>query len=41
MRLENEAKAFLIASSGKDAKYEKIGDYKVNDYVERPHEYKK
>lgn len=22
-------------------KYEKIGDYKVKDYVERPHEYKK
>ena len=25
----------------KSAKYEKIGDYKVGDYVERPHEYKK
>ncbi len=22
-------------------KYEKIGDYKVKDYAERPHEYKK
>ena len=30
-----------VASSGNDAKYEKIGDYKVKDYVERPHEYKK
>ena len=26
---------------GKDSKYEKIGDYKVKDYVERPHVYKK
>lgn len=25
----------------KDSKYEKIGDYKVKDYVERPHEYQK
>ncbi len=25
----------------KTSKYEKIGDYKVKDYVERPHEYKK
>ena len=25
----------------KDSKYEKIGDYKVRDYKERPHEYKK
>ena len=24
-----------------DSKYEKIGDYKVKDYVERPHEYKR
>lgn len=29
-----------IASS-KSEKYEKIGDYKVKNYVERPHEYKK
>ncbi len=28
-------------SESKSAKYEKIGDYKVGDYVERPHEYKK
>ena len=28
-------------TSGKSSKYEKIGDYKVKDYVERPHEYKK
>ena len=27
--------------TGSDSKYEKIGDYKVKDYVERPHEYKK
>ena len=27
--------------SSKESKYEKIGDYKVKDYVERPHEYKK
>ena len=26
---------------GKSSKYEKIGDYKVKDYVERPHVYKK
>ena len=25
----------------KNSKYERIGDYKVKDYVERPHEYKK
>ncbi len=25
----------------KNSKYEKIGDYKIKDYVERPHEYKK
>ena len=29
------------ATSTKESKYEKIGDYKVKDYVERPHEYKK
>ena len=29
------------ATENKDSKYEKIGDYKVKDYVERPHEYKK
>ena len=28
-------------SESKSEKYEKIGDYKVGDYVERPHEYKK
>lgn len=28
-------------TSDKSSKYEKIGDYKVKDYVERPHEYKK
>jgi len=28
-------------TSKKTDKYEKIGDYKVKDYVERPHEYKK
>ena len=28
-------------TSEKSSKYEKIGDYKVKDYVERPHEYKK
>ena len=25
----------------KTSKYEKIGDYKIKDYIERPHEYKK
>ena len=30
-----------IVSAGSDSKYEKIGDYKVKDYVERPHEYQK
>ena len=29
------------ATPRRSAKYEKIGDYKVKDYVERPHEYKK
>lgn len=29
------------AICGKNSKYETIGDYKVKDYVERPHEYKK
>ena len=29
------------AVSSEESKYEKIGDYKVKDYVERPHEYKK
>jgi len=28
-------------SARSEKKYEKIGDYKVKDYVERPHEYKK
>ena len=28
-------------NSNGDARYEKIGDYKVKDYKERPHEYKK
>lgn len=28
-------------SDRSEKKYEKIGDYKVKDYVERPHEYKK
>ena len=30
-----------IVSADSDFKYEKIGDYKVKDYVKRPHEYKK
>ena len=30
-----------IVSGNSESKYEKIGDYKVNDYVERPHEYQK
>ena len=30
-----------IVSGNSESKYEKIGDYKVKDYVERPHEYKK
>ena len=29
-----------ITSDGSGSRYEKIGDYKVKDYVERPHEYK-
>ena len=28
------------AETSGESKYEKIGDYKVKDYVERPHEYK-
>ena len=28
------------AETSAESKYEKIGDYKVKDYVERPHEYK-
>ena len=28
-------------SSGSDSKYERIGEYKVKDYKELPHEYKK
>ena len=30
-----------IVSGKSESKYEKIGDYKVKDYVKRPHEYKK
>ena len=30
-----------IVSGNSESKYEKIGDYKVKDYVEKPHEYKK
>ena len=30
-----------LVSSSSDSKYEKIGDYKLKDYVERPHEYQK
>lgn len=30
-----------VTASSKESKYEKIGDYRVADYVERPHEYKK
>ncbi len=30
-----------VQASDIGSKYEKIGDYKVKDYVERPHEYKK
>ena len=30
-----------ILCAGSNSKYEKIGDYKVRDYVEIPHEYKK
>lgn len=28
-------------AADKNSRYEKIGDYKVKDYIERPHEYKK
>ena len=28
-------------ADGKSTKYERIGDYKVKDYLERPHEYRK
>ena len=37
--LHEDSKADNTAESN-GAKYEKIGDYKVTDYVERPHEYK-
>lgn len=30
----------VSTADDKSSKYEKIGDYKVKDYVERPHEYK-
>lgn len=35
------ATADVTTADDKSSKYEKIGDYKVKDYVERPHEYKK
>ena len=35
--LDNDTSADIAES--KDSKYEMIGDYKVKDYVERPHEY--
>lgn len=31
----------VATADDKSSKYEKIGDYKVKDYVERPHEYKR
>ncbi len=37
--LDNDINSDIQES--KDSKYEMIGDYKVNDYVERPHEYVK
>ncbi len=37
---ENAPTDELPAATG-ESKYEKIGDYKVKDYVERPHAYKK
>ena len=30
-----------VVFGNSESKYEKIGDYKVKDYVERPHEYQK
>lgn len=39
--LHEEKKTNDEAIDDKNAQYEKIGDYKVKDYVERPHEYKK
>jgi cell filamentation protein len=38
---ENDEYSQEQERSSKESKYEKIGDYKVKDYVERPHEYKK
>lgn len=39
--LHEEDHAEADIGDDKSGKYEKIGDYKVKDYVERPHEYKK
>lgn len=36
----HEDDSSVTASGDTSSKYEKIGDYKVKDYVERPHEYK-
>lgn len=38
--LHQNASAHDGSDDNKASKYEKIGDYKVKDYVERPHEYK-
>lgn len=39
--LHEEENANAETIDAKNAQYEKIGDYKVKNYVERPHEYKK
>lgn len=37
----HEDDSSVTVSGDTSSKYEKIGDYKVKDYVERPHEYKR
>jgi len=37
----HEDQSDSVEAENKSSKYEKIGDYKVSDYVEKPHEYKK
>ena len=37
----HEDRSDSVEAENKSSKYEKIGDYKVSDYVEKPHEYKK
>ena len=39
--LHEDSESVSDEGADKESKYEKIGEYKVKDYVERPHEYKK